>query len=93
MKRRPVAFPVAFPAAFLDACVLVPMPLADSLLRLAEPPAVFDARWSEDILVEMSRTLVRRFTKTAANARYRDLGLAPKSLAPKRHQGRTGPST
>lgn len=56
MKHRPVAL--------LDACVLVPMPLADTLLRLAEPPAIFDTRWSEDILGEMSRTLVRRFAKT-----------------------------
>ena len=67
MKHRPVAL--------LDACVLVPMPLADTLLRLAEPPAVFDARWSEDILVEMSRTLVRRFAKTPANARYREAAM------------------
>jgi hypothetical protein len=56
MKHRPVAL--------LDACVLVPMPRADTLLRLAEPPAVFEARWPEDILGEMSRTLVRRFGKT-----------------------------
>ena len=39
MKHRPVAL--------LDACVLVPMPLADTPLRLAEPPAVFEPRWSE----------------------------------------------
>ena len=64
MKLRPVAL--------LDACVLVPMPLADTLLRLAEPPAVFDARWSEDILTEMSRALVRRFAKVPAKARYRE---------------------
>ena len=51
MKHRPVAL--------LDACVLVPMPLADTLLRLAEPPAIFDARWSEDILGEMNRTLAQ----------------------------------
>lgn len=51
------------------------MPLADTLLRLAEPPAVFDARWSEDILVEMSRTLVRRFAKTPANAWYREAAM------------------
>ncbi len=51
------------------------MPLADTLLRLAEPPAVFDARWSEDILGEMSRTLVRRFAKTPANARYREAAM------------------
>ena len=51
------------------------MPLADTLLRLAEPPAIFDARWSEDILGEMSRTLVRRFAKTTANARYREAAM------------------
>lgn len=50
----------------------MPLPLADTLLRLAEPPAVFDARWSDDILCEMSRTLVRRFARTPAKARYRE---------------------
>ncbi len=64
MKRRPVAL--------LDACVLVPMPLADTLLRLAEPPAVFEPRWSEEILAEMSRVLVRKFAKSPAKARYRE---------------------
>ena len=44
------------------------MPLADTLLRLAEPPALFDARWSEEILTEMSRALVRRFAKAPAKA-------------------------
>lgn len=67
MKHRPLAL--------LDACVLVPMPLADTLLRLAEPPAIFDARWSEDILGEMSRTLVRRFAKTPASAQYREAAM------------------
>jgi len=67
MKLRPVVF--------LDACVLVPMPLADTLLRLAEPPAVFDARWSEDILAEVSRTLVRRFAKDPVKARYREAAM------------------
>jgi hypothetical protein len=60
------------PVSLLDACVLVPMPLADRLLRLAEPPAIFKPRWSEDILAEMSRVLVRRFAKTPAKARYRE---------------------
>jgi predicted nucleic acid-binding protein len=64
VKRRPVAL--------LDACVLVPMPLADTLLRLAEPPAVFEPRWSEEILSEMSRVLVRKFAKSTAKARYRE---------------------
>lgn len=67
MNRRPVAL--------LDACVLVPMPLADTLLRLAEPPAVFHARWSEQILEEMSRTLVHRFAKSSARARYREAAM------------------
>lgn len=67
MKHRPVAL--------LDACVLVPMPLADTLLRLAEPPAIFEARWSEEILAEMSRTLVRRFAKSPAKARYRETAM------------------
>jgi predicted nucleic acid-binding protein len=47
------------PLALLDACVLVPMPLADTLLRLAE----------------MSRTLVRRFAKTPASAQYREAAM------------------
>ena len=51
------------------------MPLADALPRLAEPPAIFDARWSEDIPGEMSRTLVRRFAKTPANAQYREAAM------------------
>jgi hypothetical protein len=33
-------------AAVLDACVLVPMPLCDTLLRCAEDPALFRALWS-----------------------------------------------
>ncbi len=64
MKRRPVGI--------LDACVLIPMPLADTLLRLAEPPAVFQARWSDDILREVTRTLEVRFGKPAGKALYRE---------------------
>ncbi len=71
MRSRAVALPVAL----LDACVLVPMPLADTLLRLAEPPALFEARWSAEILAEMTRTLVRRFGKSAEKARYREASM------------------
>lgn len=60
------------PIALLDACVLVPMPLADTLLRLAEPPAILEARWSEEILAEMSRALIRNFGKAPEKARYRE---------------------
>ena len=42
------------PVAVLDACVLVTMPVADTLLRLAEPPALYEARWTEEILAEVN---------------------------------------
>ena len=40
----------------LDACVLVPMPLADTLLRLAAGPRLFLPKWSDQIMVEVTRT-------------------------------------
>jgi hypothetical protein len=33
----------------LDACVLIPMPLADTLLRMAEEPRLYLPRWSQMI--------------------------------------------
>jgi len=54
--------------AVLDACVLVPVSLCDLLLRLAEEPAIYRPRWSEEILREMSgalRTKLRRSTEEA----------------------------
>jgi predicted nucleic acid-binding protein len=45
--------------AVLDACVLAPMPLADTLLRLAEEPAFYVPRWSGDILNEVANTLAK----------------------------------
>lgn len=45
------------PTALLDACVLVNFSLCDTLLRLAEPPGLFQPRWSEEILRETTRTL------------------------------------
>ncbi len=44
-------------AAVLDACVLVPMPLCDTLLRLAEDPAFYRPLWSEEILREAGDAL------------------------------------
>lgn len=41
----------------LDTCVLAPMPLCDTLLRLAEDPASYVPRWSPDILDELRRVL------------------------------------
>jgi predicted nucleic acid-binding protein len=43
----------------LDACVLVPMPLCETLLRLAEEPALYRPLWSNLILQEVGRTLER----------------------------------
>jgi predicted nucleic acid-binding protein len=45
--------------AVLDACVLAPMPLADTLLRLAEEPAFYVPRWSREILDEVATTLAK----------------------------------
>lgn len=42
-------------AVVLDACVLVPMSLCDTLLRLAEEPAMYRPLWSDEILAEVSR--------------------------------------
>jgi hypothetical protein len=34
----------------LDACVLIPMPLADTLLRMAEEPRLYVPKWSQLIM-------------------------------------------
>jgi predicted nucleic acid-binding protein len=43
--------------AVLDACVLAPMPVCDTLLRLAEEPSFFIPKWSAHILLEVRSTL------------------------------------
>jgi hypothetical protein len=43
----------------LDACVLLPMPVCDTLLRLAEEPAFYVPRWSRETLDEVHRNLMR----------------------------------
>ena len=45
--------------AVFDTCVLAPMPLCDTLLRLAEDPAFYIPKWSDDILRELRSTLLR----------------------------------
>lgn len=52
----------------LDACVLVPPTLCDTLLRLAEAEG-FGLRWSPEILAEVERTLVKLGVKTEAAER------------------------
>ncbi len=45
------------PLVVLDACVLASFSLCDTLLRLAEPPPLFQPKWSEEIIRETTRTL------------------------------------
>ncbi len=56
--------------AVLDTCVLAPMPLCDTLLRLAEDPSIYIPKWSNDILRELRSTLPR-MGYTAAQAERR----------------------
>jgi predicted nucleic acid-binding protein len=47
--------------AVLDACVLLPASLRDTLLRLAETPRLYVPRWSGEILIELKRNLESRW--------------------------------
>jgi len=51
------------------------MPVADTLLRLAEPPALYEPRWTDEILTEVTRTLVGRFGRTPEKALYREAAM------------------
>jgi hypothetical protein len=51
-------------AVVLDACVLVPMPLCDTLLRLAEDPAMYRPLWGKQILQEVGAALVNQLHHT-----------------------------
>ena len=56
----------------LDAYVLVPMPLADTLLRLAAGPRLFLPKWSDQIMVEVTRTLRGTFGLSDQEAMHRE---------------------
>jgi predicted nucleic acid-binding protein len=58
-------------SAVLDACVLVPAALCDTLLRLAEEPAMYRPFWSEEILAEMAKALKAKLNRTAPEIAYR----------------------
>jgi hypothetical protein len=45
----------------LDACVLIPMPLADTLLRMAEAPRLYLPKWSQMIMDEVTRNLIEKW--------------------------------
>lgn len=56
----------------LDACVLIPMPLADTLLRMAEEPRLYLPRWSQMIMDEVTRNLVAKWEMAPEKARRRE---------------------
>jgi predicted nucleic acid-binding protein len=58
-------------AAVLDSSVLVPMPLCDTLLRLAEEPAMYRPLWSDQILLEVGTVLERDFGYSAEQRKRR----------------------
>jgi predicted nucleic acid-binding protein len=55
----------------LDACVLVPMPLCDTLLRLAEEPGTYRPLWSEQLLLEVGDALEKKLKRTASQRQRR----------------------
>lgn len=57
-------------SAVLDACVLIPMPIADLLLRLADSKQ-FRPLWSVDIRDEVERNLISQLGLEPTTARRR----------------------
>ena len=56
----------------LDACVLIPMPLADTLLRMAEAPRLYLPKWSHMIMDEVTRNLIQKWNMPPEKARRRE---------------------
>ena len=56
----------------LDACVLIPMPLADTLLRMAEAPRLYLPKWSQTIMDEVTRNLIAKWEMAPEKARRRE---------------------
>lgn len=69
----------------LDACVLVPMPLCDTLLRLAEDSPLYRPLWSDRILEEVGRAVKEKLGHTEVQSKRRTdaMRLAfPEALVP-----------
>ncbi|PWT98268.1 MAG: PIN domain-containing protein [Terriglobia bacterium] len=58
------------PLVVLDSCVLANFSLCDTLLRLAEPPRLYEPRWSEQIIRETARTLKAKLGWPASLTTY-----------------------
>lgn len=80
--------------AVLDTCVLAPMPLCDTLLRLAEDPALFLPRWTDDILRELRSTLLRMgYSKAQAQRWITAMGTAFEDAKVTGHEDLVGSMT
>ena len=51
------------------------MPVADTLLRLAEEPRLYEPKWSHMIMDEVTRNLVMKWNMPAGKARRREEAL------------------
>ena len=60
----------------LDACVLVNISLCDILLRLTEPPSLFEPKWSEEIISETVRALESKLGWSTKQTAYLQQELA-----------------
>jgi predicted nucleic acid-binding protein len=58
--------------AVLDACVLIPMPLADTLLRLAGGRRLYLPKWTDQIMDEVNRNLAGNLGLTGEQVAYRE---------------------
>lgn len=58
-------------AALFDACVLVPMCLCDTLLRLAKDPSMYRPLWGERILQEAGNVLEAKIGLTPKQRQHR----------------------
>lgn len=56
----------------LDACVLIPMPLADTLLRMVEAPRLYLPKWSQTIMDEVTRNLTSKWDMAPDKALRRE---------------------
>jgi hypothetical protein len=56
----------------LDACVLIPMPLVRTLLRMAEAPRLYLPKWSQTIMDQVTRNLIAKWEMAPENARRRE---------------------
>src|SRR5258706_966665 len=58
------------PLVVLDACVLANFSLCDTLLRCAESPRLFEPKWSDEIILETTRTLESKLNWPSSLAAY-----------------------